>query len=93
MISCFMLMCSLNGFSQDPPVNQLKLSVTRMLWAPEAGIEFSYQRKTSDRFAYHATVGRPMNIIGTRYDRLRGYTLAFEQKMFIKRTNNTGKYL
>jgi hypothetical protein len=90
------IVCMLSYFlhsNAQTPVNQVKFSLTRLLWVPEAGLELSYQRKASERFAYQATVGRPMNIIGKRYDQLRGYILAFEPKTFIKRTNNAGKYL
>jgi hypothetical protein len=93
-ISCFLILIySLKSNGQNPPVNQLKLSLTRMLWMPEPGIELSYQRKTSEGFVYQVTLGRPMNVLGKRYDHMRGYTIAFEPKRFIKRTATTGKYL
>jgi hypothetical protein len=92
MLVFCLLTYSSNTNAQTIPGNQLKVSLTRLLWMPEAGLEISYQRKTPDRYSFQFTAGVPMYVFGKPYEHVRGYILGFEPKLFIKTTAGTGKY-
>jgi hypothetical protein len=93
MICFSLLLCSMNADAQNSPGNQVRLSLTRMLWMPEPGIEMSYQHQASNNFAWQVALGRLMNVLGSPFDHMRGYSLAIEPKFFFAKKPGMAKYL
>lgn len=73
--------------------NQLKLSGLRAINILNPGIEISYERISGNNFSTQLSSGIATNIIGTPFEKLRGYNIGFEEKYFFKKSSKTWKYI
>jgi hypothetical protein len=72
--------------------NQIKVSALRLINIINPGIEISYERFHKLYLSSEVSVGYATNVIGKPHNHLKGYSIGFEEKYFVKMHPNSRKY-